>query len=115
MPELQNISKSFGQNHVLSGINMTFEQGQTDTLVGGNGTGETTLFNLITGFLCPDQGRLFTSRRLFPFLMSFSTPLKRIKFKVKLYGSLMRKLRSVNHYYQGGSLMPGEFQDWEFV
>jgi|GEM_PF-2932758 len=37
MPELQNISKSFGQNHVLSGINMTFEQGQTDTLVGGNG------------------------------------------------------------------------------
>jgi len=62
MPELQNISKSFGQNHVLSGINMTFEQGQTDTLVGGNGTGKTTLFDLITGFLRPDQGRLFTSR-----------------------------------------------------
>jgi ABC-type branched-subunit amino acid transport system ATPase component len=65
MPELQNISKSFGQNHVLSGINMTFEQGQTDTLVGGNGTGKTTLFNLITGFLRPDQGRSFTSREKF--------------------------------------------------
>ncbi len=63
MLELQNISKSFGQNHVLSGINMTFEQGQIYTLVGGNGTGKTTLFNLITGFLRPDQGKIIYKSR----------------------------------------------------
>jgi branched-chain amino acid transport system ATP-binding protein len=48
MLELQNISKSFGQDHVLRDISMTFEQGQTDTLVGGNGTGKTTLFILLS-------------------------------------------------------------------
>jgi branched-chain amino acid transport system ATP-binding protein len=58
MLELQDISKSFGQNHVLRDINMTFEQGQIYTLVGGNGTGKTTLFNLITGFLRPNQGKI---------------------------------------------------------
>jgi len=56
--EIQNISKSFGENSVLRGIDMTFEKGQIYTLVGGNGTGKTTLFNLITGFLRPDQGKI---------------------------------------------------------
>ena len=56
--EIQNISKSFGENNVLRGIDMSFEKGQIYTLVGGNGTGKTTLFNLITGFLRPDQGKI---------------------------------------------------------
>lgn len=56
MLELKNICKSFGENHVLNGVSLSFEKGKIYTLVGGNGTGKSTLFNLITGFLKADKG-----------------------------------------------------------
>jgi len=63
--EIKNISKSFGEQKVLKGLSMFIEQGKIYTLVGGNGTGKTTLFNLITGFLQPDKGEIwFLNRRL---------------------------------------------------
>ena len=65
MLEIKNIHKSFGEQKVLQGLNMSFEQGKIHTLVGGNGTGKTTLFNLITGFLKPDKGEiLLNGKRL---------------------------------------------------
>lgn len=65
MLEIKNIYKSFGEQTVLQGLNMSFEQGKIHTLVGGNGTGKTTLFNLMTGFLKPDKGEIwFKGKRL---------------------------------------------------
>lgn len=58
MLEIKNIHKSFGEQKVLQGLSMEFEKGKIHTLIGGNGTGKTTLFNLITGFLRPDQGEI---------------------------------------------------------
>jgi ABC-type branched-subunit amino acid transport system ATPase component len=58
MLELKNIYKSFGENHVLNGVNLSFEKGKIYTLVGGNGTGKSTLYNLITGFLRTDKGTI---------------------------------------------------------
>jgi len=56
---IKNIYKSFGEQIVLQGLYMSFEQGKIHTLVGGNGTGKTTLFNLMTGFLKPDKGEIW--------------------------------------------------------
>ena len=42
MLEITNIHKSFGEQIVLQGIDMSFEQGKIHTLVGGNGIGKTT-------------------------------------------------------------------------
>lgn len=58
MLEIKNIHKSFGEQVVLQGIDMSFEPGKIHTIVGGNGSGKTTLFNLITGFLRPDKGEI---------------------------------------------------------
>lgn len=58
MLEIKNIHKSFGEQKVLQGLSMEFEKGKIHTLIGGNGTGKTTLFNLITGFLRPDHGEI---------------------------------------------------------
>lgn len=55
---LENIVKSFGENRVLNGVNLSFEKGKIYTLIGGNGTGKTTLFNLITGFIKADKGNI---------------------------------------------------------
>jgi len=58
MLELINIYKSFGEQKVLRGLNLTLEQAKIHTLIGGNGSGKTTLFNLITGFLKTDSGEI---------------------------------------------------------
>jgi len=65
MLEIKNIYKSFGEQTVLQGLNMSLEHGKIHTLVGGNGTGKTTLFNLLTGFLKPDKGEIwYNGKRL---------------------------------------------------
>ena len=63
MLEIKNIYKSFGEQKVLQGLNMSIEQGKIYTMVGGNGTGKTTLFNLITGFLQPDKGEIWYNKK----------------------------------------------------
>jgi len=53
---VQNISKSFAGVNVLSGLNLEFEAGKVTALIGPNGAGKTTLFNVISGFIKPNQG-----------------------------------------------------------
>ena len=53
--ELKNIRLSFSNArkevfHLLRGVNLGIEEGKVTALVGGNGTGKTTLFNIISGF-----------------------------------------------------------------
>lgn len=63
MLEIKNIYKSFGEQKVLQGLNMSIDKGNIYTIIGGNGTGKTTLFNLITGFLQPDKGEIWLNNK----------------------------------------------------
>lgn len=63
MLELVNIHKAFGENHVLSGTNLFFKKGNIYTIVGGNGSGKSTIFNIITGFLKSDSGEIYYNRK----------------------------------------------------
>lgn len=56
---LNNLSKSFGSNHVLRDIDFTFEQGNVYALLGRNGSGKTTLFNLIANEVEKDAGSVW--------------------------------------------------------
>ena len=58
MLDIQNLYKSFGDVHVLNGVNLHLEKGLVYTLKGGNGSGKTTLFNIISGFLSPTEGTI---------------------------------------------------------
>jgi branched-chain amino acid transport system ATP-binding protein len=58
MLNLKNITKSFGEQKVLIGLNLHFEKGKIHTIVGGNGAGKTTLLNIITGYLKPEEGKI---------------------------------------------------------
>lgn len=55
---VKNISKSFGGNHVLKNISIELNQGELVCLLGVSGGGKTTLFNIISGLLIPDNGRV---------------------------------------------------------
>jgi branched-chain amino acid transport system ATP-binding protein len=56
MLELTGVKKSFGGNHVIPGLDLTLNAHEVTALIGPNGAGKTTIFNLITGFLKPDEG-----------------------------------------------------------
>lgn len=56
--ELKNISKSFGANHVLKGVNLEVSPGEVHSLIGENGAGKSTLMNIFTGLLEADSGEI---------------------------------------------------------
>lgn len=56
--EMKNISKSFGTNHVLQGVDFTLEDAQIHALMGENGAGKSTLMNIMTGLLSHDGGTI---------------------------------------------------------
>lgn len=49
--ELREVSKSYGDNHVFSGVNLRFEPGDKVALVGRNGAGKSTLLKICAGVL----------------------------------------------------------------
>lgn len=49
MIKIENLNKTFGQNIVLTDINLLLEKGMVYGIVGSNGAGKTTLFNCIAG------------------------------------------------------------------
>lgn len=55
---LNNVCKSFGALKVADGISFEVPEGEALGIIGPNGAGKSTLFNLITGNLLPDSGRV---------------------------------------------------------
>ena len=63
MLRTEGLNKSFGSLTVTRDVNLTLERGQRHALIGPNGAGKTTLFNLLTGELKPDRGKVFFGSR----------------------------------------------------
>lgn len=55
---VEDVSKSFGDNRVLRGINLDFPVGTTTVILGGSGSGKSVLMKHIIGLLRPDSGRV---------------------------------------------------------
>jgi branched-chain amino acid transport system permease protein len=56
--EVKGLHKSFGGLKAVDDFSMSLEAGRVTALVGPNGCGKTTAFNMITGFLKPDRGEI---------------------------------------------------------
>ncbi|TAL01080.1 MAG: ATP-binding cassette domain-containing protein, partial [Rhodospirillaceae bacterium] len=54
--EARDVSKSYGTRPIVSGFSTRIARGDRVGIVGANGTGKTTLLNLLTGVLAPDSG-----------------------------------------------------------
>lgn len=55
---LKEITKSFGQNRVLRGVNLHIRPGEIHALMGENGAGKSTMMNILTGLLKADSGTI---------------------------------------------------------
>ena len=60
---LREIRKSFGNTHILRGIDLSAEDGELVVLVGPSGCGKSTLLRTIAGLEIPDKGTLKIGER----------------------------------------------------
>jgi branched-chain amino acid transport system ATP-binding protein len=55
----ENLTKRFGGLTATDNLSLNLAGGRLQAIIGPNGAGKTTLFNLISGLLKPDSGRIF--------------------------------------------------------
>ena len=55
---IKGLTFSYGTNEVIKGLDLSIKQGKVTTLIGANGCGKSTLFNLITKNLRPNSGEI---------------------------------------------------------
>ncbi|MCG0276464.1 MAG: ABC transporter ATP-binding protein [Thermosediminibacteraceae bacterium] len=56
---VENLSKAFGAEKIISGINFEVASGQLLSLLGPSGAGKTTLLKIIAGLVRPDTGEIY--------------------------------------------------------
>ena len=56
MLKVDNVNTYYGNIHALKGVNLTIEEGEIVTLIGGNGAGKTTTLRTISGLIKPREG-----------------------------------------------------------
>ena len=59
MIKIENLHKSFGDKHVLRGVDLEVEKGESMVVIGGSGSGKSVLIKHIIGLLRPDRGHIF--------------------------------------------------------
>lgn len=75
----KKISLSFGKRQILDNINFNINPGEILGLLGPNGAGKSTLFNLLTGLIKPDFGKIFFEEKD---ITSYPIYLRTKKFKI---------------------------------
>ncbi len=55
---IKDLHKSFGESHIMRGVNLSLEKGERHAIIGPNGAGKSTLFHLISGLLRPSSGTI---------------------------------------------------------
>lgn len=58
---IEGVHKSFGDTHVLKGIDLQLGKGEILAVMGSSGGGKTTLLKCISGLLIPDEGRVLVA------------------------------------------------------
>ena len=95
--ELKNISLSFGNRQILDNISFGINQGEILGMLGPNGVGKSTIFNLITGLIKPDFGKILINGQD---VTDYPIYLRTKKFKigyVPQYGGFFQDLKLIDN------------------
>ena len=63
--EFENVSLAYGNRLILDNISFKINEGQIFGMLGPNGVGKSTIFNLITGLINPKHGKLKLMVKMF--------------------------------------------------
>jgi lipopolysaccharide export system ATP-binding protein len=77
--KLEKVSLKFGRKTILDNLNLNLSNGQVLGLLGPNGVGKSTIFNLITGLISPDYGSIIINSKL---VNKYPIYKRTLKFKI---------------------------------
>jgi lipopolysaccharide export system ATP-binding protein len=77
--EIKKLSVSFGKRKILDNVSFSINKGQILGLLGPNGVGKSTIFNLITGLIKPDYGSIIINSTI---VNDYPIYLRTRKFKI---------------------------------
>jgi len=77
--KLEKISLNYGKKIILDNLNLNLNEGQILGLLGPNGVGKTSIFNLITGLLLPDYGSVIINSQI---VNGYPIYQRTLKFKI---------------------------------
>lgn len=89
MIQVRGLYKSFGENNVLTGIDLDVEEGSTCVILGGSGSGKTVLMKHMIGLLQPDRGQVVVDGEDIVGLDSQSLERVRRKFGMVFQGAAL--------------------------
>lgn len=97
--KLSGVTKSFGGNHVLQGIDLEIPRGRSLVIIGGSGTGKSVMIKSVLGLITPDSGSIQVDGE------------ETVGVDSRTRGRLMRKFGML---FQGGALFDS-MKIWENV
>ena len=104
--KLEKLSFKYGKKIILDNMNLQLNSGQILGLLGPNGVGKTTIFNLITGLVSPDFGSIIINSEK---INKYPIYQRTLKFKigyVPQYGgffhdlTVYENLKAMLNYYK---------------
>ena len=117
--EIEGLTKQFGGLRAVGDFNLTVRQGALDGLIGPNGAGETTVFNMITGLYIPTSGEIaFCGESVIglePFEIT-QTGIGRTFQNIRLFPNLtvLDNVRIAYHPHAGYGLFDGILRNRRF-
>jgi lipopolysaccharide export system ATP-binding protein len=94
---MENISLSYGKRKILENVSFKINHGQILGMLGPNGVGKSTIFNLITGLIKPDYGEIkFNNTNVINFPIYERTTKFKIGY-VPQYGGYFHDLTSLEN------------------
>ena len=89
MIRVENITKTFGEQHVLKGISIVFEAGKTNLIIGRSGAGKTVLLKSLVGLVQPTSGTIWYNDVNFTNLSKEALRITRMQVGMLFQGSAL--------------------------
>ena len=89
MIEVKNLYKSFDGRDVLKNLNLTFEVGKTNLIIGRSGSGKTVLLKNLVGLLRPTSGNILYDERNLPSMSMGEVKTLRMEMGMIFQGSAL--------------------------
>ena len=105
--ELKNISKRFGNNYANKNVNLDLYRGEILAILGENGSGKTSMVNMIAGIYYPDEGEIFVDGK--PAVIS--SPKDAFKYKI---GMIHQHFKLVDVFSASENIVLGIKEDRKF-
>ena len=114
--DLIDVSKKFGANEILNGVNFSINENEKIAIIGKNGSGKSTLMKIISGEMAVDSGRRIT-QSLISVEMLAQNPNFNATFSVReaLNNELKEIFDAISEYEKSGVLLANDPENREIL